>query len=79
MVGKEVSFEKALSKLEKIVDDLEQGDLNLDISLKKFEEGTKLANICRGELDNARKKIELLTKNKKGEFCKKDFQEDLVE
>jgi len=36
---KEMSFEKAMEKLEKIVSDLEDGDLSLDESLKKYEEG----------------------------------------
>jgi exodeoxyribonuclease VII small subunit len=68
---KEISFEKALEKLEKIVEELEAGDLSLDDSLKKYEEGIKLVRACRQKLDKAKEKIELLTKDEKGTFKKK--------
>jgi exodeoxyribonuclease VII small subunit len=62
MKMKEVPFEKALEKLEKIVEDLEAGDLPLDASLKKYEEGIKLARTCQQKLEKAKKKIEVLIK-----------------
>lgn len=64
----EIRFEEALKKLEKIVDALEQGDLSLDEALKKYQEGIELSRICTQRLENAKKKIEMLSKNKKGEF-----------
>lgn len=73
---KEVNFEKALEKLEKIVEELEDGDLSLDNSLKKYEEGVKLARMCQEKLDHARKKIETLVKKDNGEFEKKLFDEE---
>ena len=72
---KETPFEKALEKLENIVDELEAGDLSLENSLKKYEEGIKLARICQQKLDKAKQKIELLMKDESGSFKKKAFQE----
>jgi exodeoxyribonuclease VII small subunit len=64
----EIKFEEALKKLEKIVEELEKGDLSLDEALKKYQEGIELARVCSQRLDNAKKKIDCLLKNKKGEF-----------
>lgn len=64
----EIKFEDALKKLEKIVEDLEKGELSLDEALKKYQEGIELARLCSQRLDNAKKKIDVLAKNKKGEF-----------
>lgn len=73
---KEVSFEKALEKLEKIVSELEDGDMALDSSLKKYEEGVKLARMCQEKLDKARKKIETLVKKENGTFGLEPFSEE---
>ncbi|MBN1913355.1 MAG: exodeoxyribonuclease VII small subunit [Candidatus Omnitrophica bacterium] len=64
----EMKFEESLKKLERIVDELEKGGLSLDEALKKYQEGIELSRTCSARLENARKKIEVLTKNKKGEF-----------
>ena len=64
----EPKFEKDLEKLEGIVEALEEGGLPLDQSLKKFEEGIKLAQRCEKALSAAEKKIEVLTKNAEGEL-----------
>ena len=64
----EIKFEEALKKLEKIVEDLEKGDLSLDEALKKYQEGIELSRLCSQRLENAKKRIDLLVKNKKGEF-----------
>lgn len=55
-------FEDCLKRLEEIVERLEKGDLSLEESLALFEEGMKLSNSCRGELDQAEGKIEILLK-----------------
>ena len=73
---KEESFEKGLEKLEKIVAELEGGDLSLDSSLKKYEEGVRLARMCQGQLDNAKEKIEKLIKKSDGAFQKEPFDEE---
>lgn len=54
------TFETALSRLEQITQELEEGELSLDKSLKKFDEGIQLARFCNEQLDEARAKVELL-------------------
>ncbi|OGX17766.1 MAG: exodeoxyribonuclease VII small subunit [Omnitrophica WOR_2 bacterium RBG_13_44_8b] len=71
----EIKFEEALKKLEKIVEDLEQGDLSLDEALKKYQDGIELSRVCYLRLENAKKKIDILIKNKKGEFEFKPLEE----
>lgn len=75
----ELKFEDSLKRLEKIVDDLEKGDLSLDEALKKYQEGIELSRACSQRLDNAKKKIDLLSKNKKGEFELKAVDETKIE
>ena len=55
-------FEECLQQLEKIVEQLERGDLPLEQSLKLFEDGVRLSNSCRQELDSAEGKVEILIK-----------------
>lgn len=55
-------FEECLERLEKIVDQLEKGDIPLEQALALFEEGMKLSNSCRSELENAEGKVEILLK-----------------
>jgi exodeoxyribonuclease VII small subunit len=56
------TFEDALSRLEEITRDMENGDLSLEDSLKKFDEGIKLAEFCNRKLDEAQKKVNILIK-----------------
>ena len=58
---KELSYEEAMTRLEKIVSMLENDTLSLDESLKLFEEGTELARLCNKTLDEAELKITKLT------------------
>jgi len=69
-----MSFEKALEKLEEIVEILENGELSLEDSLKTYEEGVTLANTCQEKLEKAKQKIETLTKKKDGSFETKPFK-----
>ncbi len=57
------TFESALSRLEKITEDLEDGELSLENSLKKFDEGIKLAGYCSEQLTEVRAKVEILLEN----------------
>ena len=75
----EMKFEEALKKLEKIVEDLEKGDLSLDEALKKYQEGIELSRQCSQTLENAKKKIDVLVKNKKGDFDLKPLDETKIE
>ncbi len=62
----EEKFEEALSRLEGIVSKLEGGDLDLEESLKLFEEGIRLSHSCSEKLDEAERKVEILLRNKEG-------------
>ena len=70
----EISFEKALEKLEKIVSELEAGNISLEEALSRYEEGIKLSRLCQEKISQAEKKIEVLSKNAKGELVKKPFE-----
>jgi len=56
-----VDFESSLKELEKIVRELESGDVNLDESLKRFEQGIDLYKKCRLTLEGAEKRIKILS------------------
>tara|TARA_B110000438_G_scaffold277515_1_gene300213 strand:+ start:210 stop:461 length:252 start_codon:yes stop_codon:yes gene_type:complete len=64
----EVKFEKAMKRLESIVDELEKGEMDIDKSLEAFEEGIKMSRLCSKKLNEAERKIEQLTRNEKGEL-----------
>ncbi|MFC1804336.1 exodeoxyribonuclease VII small subunit [Candidatus Omnitrophota bacterium] len=70
----ELKFEESLKKLEKIVEDLEKGDLSLDQALKKYQDGIELSRSCSQRLDNAKKKIDILIKDKKGQLGLKPLE-----
>ena len=57
-----MNFEENIEQLEKVVQELEKGDLNLDDSIKKFEEGMNLSKKCNEILEEAEKKIIVLIK-----------------
>ena len=59
---KEMKFEDALKKLEKIVADLENSELGLEEALKKYEEGVQLSQFCTKKLNEAQKKVQVLSK-----------------
>ena len=70
-------FEEALKKLEGLVEAMESDDLPLEMLLAKYEEGSKLAKICREKLAEAELKIQQLEKNAAGEMKLKPL--DLTE
>lgn len=67
------SFEEKMKKLEEIATELEKGDLDLDNSVAKFEEGMKLSKECSEMLEKAEKKITMLIKGKNGELAEENF------
>ena len=73
---KELKFEEALDKLEKIVAQLEGGDLSLDESMKQYEEGIRLSKLCSKRLEEAKKKIEQLLKGEDGKLLAKSLNEE---
>ena len=70
----EIKFEKAMERLEKIVEDLESGNLPLEEALKRYEEGVRLSRACQKKLSQAEQKIEVLTKSLDGSFHKEPFE-----
>ena len=60
MKDENANFEDIMKQLEVIANELETGNLNLDDSVKKFEEGIKLSKKCNEILENAEKKISIL-------------------
>ncbi len=70
------SFEESLKKLELIVGKLERGDLPLEESIQLFEEGVKLSDGCKMDLETAEGKVQMLLKQKDGSMKAKPFPED---
>lgn len=80
MAEKKQTFESSLKELEKIVRDLEEGDLSLEESLKLFEDGVKLSRECQERLNQAERRIEILLKDGDGNPSLQAIQpEDLRE
>jgi exodeoxyribonuclease VII small subunit len=71
-------FEEDLKRLQKIVEELSSGKITLGESLKKYEEGVKLAQSCSKTLADAQRKVELLMK-KDGKFDLEKFEEPAQE
>jgi len=68
------SFEEDVRRLQKIVEELSSGKLTLGESLKKYEEGVKLAHSCSQTLSEAQRKVELLMK-KDGKYSLEKFDD----
>lgn len=66
-------FEECLQRLEKIVDELEKGNVPLEQALKLFEEGMQLSTSCRKELEEAEGKVEILLKQN-GKFQPEPYE-----
>lgn len=73
----EIKFEDAILRLEEIVQKLEDGKLNLDDSLKYFEEGVKLSRTCEAKLSEAKGRVEILMKGME-KAGKKSIEEENV-
>lgn len=68
------TFEQALQLLEKIVQELESGDLPLEKAMSKFEEGIQLTRFCSQKLDETEQKINLLLQDQQGNVSSKPFE-----
>lgn len=71
-----MTFEGASARLAEIVKILEQGNSSLEESLKLYEEGVVLVRFCNDSLDNAEKKIKMLSIDSNGKMVEKDFFEE---
>ncbi len=70
----EIKFDQALARLEKIVEEMEGEEMPLEASLKKYEEGVKLARLCLEKLEKAEKKIEILKRSADGSLSAEPFK-----
>ena len=73
-IDENLSFEKAMVRLEQIVRALEEGKITLDDSLKLYEEGIALVRLCSGKLDEAEQKIKMIRTSSTGE----KYEEELA-
>ena len=69
----EKSFEDNLKELEKIANNLESGNLNLDYAIKEFERGMVLSKKCTEKLEEAEKKINILVQDENGKLKEENF------
>jgi exodeoxyribonuclease VII small subunit len=60
-----MDFEKAMKELESLVENMENGELSLEDSLKSFEQGVKLTRLCQQSLKKAEQKVAILLKKDK--------------
>ncbi|MEW6209014.1 MAG: exodeoxyribonuclease VII small subunit [Acidobacteriota bacterium] len=74
-MAKDKNFEASLAELERIVAQLEAGDLPLEQSLELFERGVRLSRECQKRLDEAERKVETLLKNEDGSHRVVPFDE----
>ena len=64
---KSINFETAIEELESLVEEMEQGDISLEDSLKKFERGIELTRTCQKALQDAEQKVQILIEKKQGD------------
>jgi exodeoxyribonuclease VII small subunit len=72
------SFEASLDELEKVVKELEAGDLSLERSLQLFERGVGLSDGCRKQLEEAETRVEMLIR-KEGKIAAEPFNPEKPE
>ena len=71
--SRQPGFEEALERLEAIVKSLEDGDLPLEDSLRLFEEGVSLTRLCAAKLEEAQRRIDVLTRGEQGDLKLQPF------
>jgi exodeoxyribonuclease VII small subunit len=70
----ELNFEKAMDRLETIVEQMESGKLPLEDLIVRYEEGMNLVKVCQERLSNAEQKIEIIARNNAGKPMVKNFE-----
>lgn len=70
------AFEESLTKLEGVVAKLESGDLTLEDSVALYEEGVRLSEVCKSELEKAEGRVQVLTRGRGGKAEVADFTDD---
>ena len=74
---KNLSFEKALERLQEIVAELEDPEKGLEASLELFEEGVALSRFCRGRIDEIEKRVEVVLKETAGTLVTEPLEDEL--
>ena len=69
-------FEEHLTQLESVVERLEKGDLTLDDSVRLYEEGVKLSQACKKELEQAEGRIQVLVEGRGGKMQVAEMEEE---
>jgi exodeoxyribonuclease VII small subunit len=72
--GTDLNFETAMDRLEKIVEQMESGQLPLEELIVRYEEGMNLVKVCQERLASAEQKIEIIARNNAGKPVVKDFE-----
>lgn len=72
----EPKFEEALAELERVVRQLEEGDIPLEESLTAFERGVALVRLLHSRLDSVQARIEELTRNERGNLALEPLEDD---
>ena len=75
--AKPKTFESSLEELERIVRQLEQGELPLERSLELFEQGVALSRECQDRLNQAERRIEILMHDNQGRTTARPFEPDV--
>jgi exodeoxyribonuclease VII small subunit len=70
----DLNFETAMDRLEKIVEEMESGQLPLEDLIVRYEEGMNLVKVCQERLASAEQKIEIIARNNAGKPVVKDFE-----
>ena len=70
----ELNFEKAMDRLEAIVEQMESGKLPLEDLIVRYEEGMNLVKVCQERLTSAEQKIEIIARNSAGKPVVKNFE-----
>ena len=74
--SRQPGFEEALERLEAIVKSLEEGDRPLEDSLRLFEEGVSLTRLCAAKLEEAQRRIDVLTRGEQGNLMVAPFEDE---
>ncbi len=68
-------YESALERLEEITDDLENGEKSLEESITLYTEGLEIAKFCNGKLEEAEKKVKIITEEN-GQLFEANFESE---
>ena len=71
---KSLSLEQAMDRLDQLAREMEEGQLPLEVLIARYDEGTKLVQLCQEKLDAAEKKIQIIARSQSGPAGVEDFR-----